>query len=127
IRDFYAQPLLDASYRDATLKLNVKVRNTTQQNEPVSLEAKLIDLNRAAISRPVVTQATVAAQGETSLDLTQAVANPKKWSAEEPNLYQLVLSLKDGTGKVIEVTQCAVGFRSSEIKNGQLLFNGRPL
>jgi beta-galactosidase len=127
IRDFYAQPILDAAYRDATLKLNVKVRNTTQKNEAVSLEAKLIDLNHTAIGKPFGTKTTVAAQGESSLNLTQAVANPKKWSAEEPNLYQLLLTLKDATGRVIEVTRCDIGFRSSEIKNGQLLFNGRPL
>ena len=35
------------------------------------------------------------------LDLAQAVANPRKWSAEEPNLYRLILTLKDVAGKVL--------------------------
>ncbi|HKP13141.1 MAG TPA: glycoside hydrolase family 2 TIM barrel-domain containing protein [Blastocatellia bacterium] len=127
IRDFQAQPALDPQYRDATLKVNVKVRNATGEGKAVSVEARLLDLNRRVIGRPVTARATVPAQGEASLDIAQAVSNPKKWSAEEPNLYQLLLTLKDAAGKVVEVTGCRVGFRAVEIKDGQLLFNGRPL
>src|SRR6185369_8322362 len=126
-RDFQAQPALDAEYRDATLKVKVKVRNATGEGKAVSIEAKLLDLKRKVIGRPMTAQATVPAQGEASLDIAQAVSNPKKWSAEEPNLYRLLLTLKDAAGKVVEVTECSVGFRAVEIKDGQLLFNGRPL
>lgn len=49
------------------------------------------------------------------------------WSAEHPNLYTLILSLKDAQGHETEATGCQVGFRTSEIKNGQLCINGVPV
>ena len=51
----------------------------------------------------------------------------KVWSAEHPNLYTLVLELKDASGKVTEVTGCEVGFRTSEIKDGRFCINGVPV
>ena len=42
-------------------------------------------------------------------------------------MYTLLLSLKDGDGKVVEVRRQRVGFRSVEIKGGQLLVNGKPI
>ena len=48
--------------------------------------------------------------------LETSVVNPKKWSAEEPNLYKLVLSLEDSVGNVLEVKTCKLGFRSIEFE-----------
>ncbi len=50
-----------------------------------------------------------------------------KWSAETPNLYSVLIQLKNEEGEVIEVVTCKTGFKTSEIKNGQLLINGRPI
>lgn len=55
------------------------------------------------------------------------VQNPLKWTAETPNLYTLILSLEDSTGKVVEQVKQRIGFRSAEIKNGQFLINGKPV
>ena len=60
--------------------------------------------------------------------LVQAtVPNVKKWSAETPNLYTLVLTLHDASGKVVEAESCRVGFRKVEIKDGQFFVNGRSI
>jgi len=55
------------------------------------------------------------------------VSSPRKWSAEEPNLYTLLITLKDSGGESLEVLSTKVGFRTSEIKDGQLLVNGVPI
>jgi len=55
------------------------------------------------------------------------VTNPKKWSAEQPNLYTLVLSLRDAEGNTIEAESCKVGFREVELKDGQLFINGQSV
>ncbi|GMH38332.1 hypothetical protein BSKO_06216 [Bryopsis sp. KO-2023] len=57
---------------------------------------------------------------------------PKLWSAEEPNLYVMVLSLTDTEGggsgdDIVDCESCQVGFRQSEIKNQQLMHNGKPI
>lgn len=51
----------------------------------------------------------------------------KPWSAEHPNLYTLVLELKDRKGRVTQTTGCQVGFKVSEIKDRQLCINGQPI
>ena len=53
--------------------------------------------------------------------------NVKKWSDETPNLYTLVLTLHDASGKVVEAESCRVGFRKVEIKDGQFFVNGRSI
>ena len=48
----------------------------------------------------------------------------KKWSAETPNLYSLVISLKNPDGQILESVSTKIGFRKVEIINSQLLVNG---
>jgi len=54
------------------------------------------------------------------------LAAVKPWTAETPNLYNLMITLKQGN-KVLEVVRQRVGFRHIEIKGGQLLVNGQPI
>jgi beta-galactosidase len=55
------------------------------------------------------------------------VNNPAKWTAETPNLYTLVLTLCDESGKVVEADSCQIGFRKIEIRDGKFLVNGQPI
>ncbi|MCI4667231.1 MAG: DUF4981 domain-containing protein [Bacteroidia bacterium] len=50
--------------------------------------------------------------------------NPMTWSAETPDLYELKVQLMLD-GEVKEVLYQKVGFRKVEVKNGQLLVNGK--
>jgi beta-galactosidase len=127
VRDFYVRTQLDAQYRDAKLRLQVKLRNAGAAAAALSLDAKLLDGSGRSVFPALVWRADVSAGSEAAVDFEQAVVNPRKWSAEEPNLYTLLLTLKDAGGRVLEVIPWRVGFRSSEIKGGQLLFNGKQL
>lgn len=51
----------------------------------------------------------------------------KHWTAETPNLYTLIISLKDASGNVLEAINSKVGFRTAEVKNSQFLINGKPV
>ena len=55
------------------------------------------------------------------------INNPLKWTAETPNLYTVLLVLKDKTDRVLEIESCKYGFRKVEIKGGQLLVNGQAI
>jgi beta-galactosidase len=127
VRDFYARTHFDAQYRDARLAINAKVRNAGASPEKFTLQAKLFDTRGVAVGAPLVNAGSAPASGEVSLELSQTVTSPLKWSAEEPNLYTLVLTLKDSRGRVLEVIPWRLGFRTSEIKDGQILVNGRPV
>ena len=129
IHDYHVQTELDARYQDALLKIQAKVRNVGHESMAgYSLEATLWDNDmRPVFESPLVIPVHVPAQGECLLELEQTVANPLKWSAEQPNLYTLLLSLKDEAGEIQQVERCGVGFRQVEIANGQILINGAPV
>ena len=57
---------------------------------------------------------------------TIKVPQVKAWTAETPNLYKVYITVngKQGTTEVIPQK---VGFRNVEIKNAQLLVNGKPI
>jgi len=130
IRDFFVRTELDKEYRDATFKVSIKIRNySSNRSEGYSIEINLFDDN----GQPVLAEALehtldeLKAKDEVAVDLEQEIDNPKKWSAEHPHLYTLLLKLKDDKGKTIEVESCKVGFRQVEAKDGQILINGVPV
>ena len=57
----------------------------------------------------------------------QPVASPAKWSHETPNLYTLVVVLRDPLGKAVQYYSHRIGFRRLEIKDRQLLINGKAV
>ncbi|MDH7480474.1 MAG: glycoside hydrolase family 2 TIM barrel-domain containing protein [Armatimonadota bacterium] len=60
-------------------------------------------------------------------ELVQIVSNPKLWSAEHPNLYNLTIEIKDTNGKSIEKVVRRIGIREISIKDGVFLVNGVPV
>ncbi|MBI4910569.1 MAG: DUF4981 domain-containing protein [Acidobacteria bacterium] len=125
IRDVEVQPNLDDAYRDANLTIKLNLSNAAAKESPVSVTAALFDAARAAVGKPATTKLTLPAQGESPISLTIPVANPRKWSAESPYLYQLLLTVRNEAGAVVEVIPQNVGFRKVEIKNGRFLVNGQ--
>jgi beta-galactosidase len=118
---------LDAQYRDATLKVDVAVGSAAPAEQAFSLEAALLD----ATGRPVLgalAQASRVAPGQAAkVSIEAQLANPLKWSDEKPNLYTLLLTLKDGAGTTLGVVPWRVGFREVETKDGKILVNGQPI
>jgi len=127
IRDFWVVTDLDENYEDAAVNVNVKVRNYMDRPFLCKVETVLLDSEEKLVVGPVEKEVSIEAGKEGSLDFKRSVENPKKWSAEYPHLYTLLLTLKDHPGDVIEVISCQVGFREVEIKEGQLLVNGMPI
>ncbi len=53
------------------------------------------------------------------------VKAPQQWSAENPYLYHLVMTLKNAAGEIIEVIPQRVGFRDIKVRNGLFYINNR--
>lgn len=124
IADFFARPDLDASYKNGSLSVDVKVKNmnsVVKKNQTVI--AKLLDATGKVIFIKTEKISLIANATE-SITLNQNVATTKLWSNETPNLYTLLLTLKDENGKLVETVGTSIGFRKVELKNGQLLVNG---
>jgi beta-galactosidase len=127
IRDFEVLTDLDDEYRDARLGLTVRLRSFAEEEKGARVRAELLDAGGELVGDVLLAEARVAGGGESVVELAADVADPRKWSAEEPNLYTLLLTLEDAAGSVVEVLTTQMGFRSSEIKDGQLLVNGVPI
>jgi len=131
IRDFEVQTILDSKYKDAILHITGKIINSGKKPvEKLVFEASLIDMNYKLQNEILsVTAKTryIASEAEAIFHMKTKVENPLKWSAEKPNLYTLVLTLKDNNGHVLEYQSARIGFRQVEINNGQLLVNGAPV
>lgn len=113
IADIRVTPDLDKQYRDGTLAVNLSMKGKG------TVELSLLDAQNKEVAKQ-----SVDAVGQTSAILN--VSAPRKWSAEDPYLYTLHATLKDG-GKFVEDIPVKVGFRKIELKNAQILVNGQPV
>jgi len=57
--------------------------------------------------------------------LRGGIPNVRQWSAETPNLYRLAIEVRDTRGTLISATSRKIGFRTVEIRNGEVQVNGR--
>ena len=115
IRDFTVVTELDSQHENATLKVAAEILNPAG-----SIEVALFDPSGKAIAKIDLPAAT-----QTNMKI--ALRDPVKWSAESPALYTALLSLKDASGKTIEVIPQRVGFRTVEVKNRRFRVNGVPV
>ncbi len=126
VRDFESMTDLDSGYRDATLRIRASVANYGGQLAPGSVTAELLDAAGKPAFAPQ-TQKLVAGGQEAELRFSIAVGNPRKWTAETPYLYKLILTLKDAAGSPVEVIPSTVGFRKVEIRDSKLWVNGQVI
>jgi beta-galactosidase len=124
IRDFFAKPALENGYNDGRLDIEVELARSEGYTGGSYIEAVLYENGKEVASGSQ--EATVAA-GKGAAGFSFPVPAVKKWSAEDPVLYDLVLTLKDKRGREMESVTCKTGFRSVEIKDAQLLVNGRAI
>ena len=145
IADFTVRTELDAAYRDATLLIEPELAAEGETRlEGWEVEAHLFDAAGEAVladalrhdAEPIYNRDYRAGilvertpqRGENKFGWLRAeLANPAKWTAETPNLYRLVLTLKNPAGEIVEAVGGDVGFREVEIRGGRFLVNGAPV
>ncbi|MEH6309008.1 glycoside hydrolase family 2 TIM barrel-domain containing protein [Olivibacter sp. CPCC 100613] len=133
IRDFKVEAGLKDNYRVGTLKVSTliqsyKVDTNTLASVPdtFSLAISLRDARDQVIyeSQSKGVQ-SVLGRYKKQVNFETEIPQIKQWSAEIPTLYTLYLSLKDKSGKVIQVVPTKVGFKSIELKGANVLVNGK--
>ncbi|MFH4968324.1 glycoside hydrolase family 2 TIM barrel-domain containing protein [Gaetbulibacter sp. M240] len=125
IKDFFAKASLNENYQDGHFHLEVEVKNLDNKNNNFTLNCLLLDASGETIKQNQIN--ITQKKGTSQYSFNTTILNVKKWSAETPYLYKLALSINDKEGKLLEATAINIGFRTSEIKNGQLLVNGKPI
>jgi beta-galactosidase len=121
IKDFFAVGDLENNYKDGLLKLDVILKGSLANDNNFVVDASLFEGKQ----RLFIESKDVKISGDkASVNFKRNIKGIKKWSAEKPNLYSLVISLKDKNGNVSESVSTKIGFRKVEIVNSQLLVNG---
>ncbi|GHT13266.1 beta-galactosidase [Bacteroidia bacterium] len=126
IQDFFAKGDLDNSYKNGLFSLDLTLKNYSTKKETAKAEIKLLDAN-GKIVLTKTNAVNIPAGNEATTAFAQKIAAPRLWSNETPYLYTLLLTLTDEKGNPIETTSAKIGFRKVEIKNAQLLVNGKAI
>lgn len=116
---------LDKAYRDGELQIDLGINNPDQDaRKDLAVTVQLFDARGRPVghSNPKVALAPLK-PGFHEVSIKSQVPNPLKWNAEQPNLYKLVLALKQDD-KVLEQIERNIGFRTVETKDRQLYVNG---
>ena len=108
IRDFQVVSTLDNTYKNGIFKLATAVQTESLQND-LSLSYELLDAQGNTVAKGIQKNDKINQIFEAE------IPNVKTWTSEHPNLYQLLITLKEGN-KVTEVIPYKVGFRRFEIK-----------
>ena len=117
INDYELIPDLDGNFKDAVLNATLKLN----QAATASVLIQLTDGDKP------VKEVVVSFNNESENKVSIPVSQPKLWSAETPDLYKVMITLKDKSGTIIEVIPQQIGFRKVEIKDGLLYVNGQPV
>lgn len=147
IEDYFFTSNLDENFLAADIQVEVKINGLLENSEGADIssfvvEATLYDNtgwyasssgegNMDLISRDVMHMelkpTPLGVYGFNGYHLKGKLDSPKLWSSEHPNLYTLVLTLKDASGKLLDCESCQVGIRHISRAPKQMLVNGRPV
>jgi beta-galactosidase len=118
IRDFFVRPGLDANYRHGRLELEAWLAGSAAASLAVYLQG-----HQFVVAETIATGEF--ADGRAVIDVP--LGEVATWSDEVPNLYRLVLTARGAAGELLDVVAQDIGFRSVEIRGGQLLVNGNAI
>ncbi|TFG05834.1 DUF4981 domain-containing protein [Candidatus Thorarchaeota archaeon] len=130
IRDIYVHCDFDELYSDAEISIQSLLRNSgTKASGIHTTQFTILDAERNAVETVPVLKETFSLAGndEKTIELRAKVTKPKKWTAETPYLYTLIVEHTDESGEIIELVGQSFGFRKVEIRNSQLFLNGVPI
>lgn len=113
VSDVKVQTLLDDTFTKADLTVDVKATGTGRV--------------RLTLSRDGETIQSLEEELKEESGYVMKVDHPALWSAEEPELYDLLIEVMDGNGAVTEVIPQRVGFRRFEMKNSIMTLNGKRI
>ena len=128
IKDFFIKAGLDENYENGVFELDVELRNFQKKSKDhFFIEMGLADAKGNIIVSSVSDKIDFENKSSIKIDFKEFIENPNKWSAESPYLYTTIISLLNADTVPVECVSSKTGFRTSEIKDGQLLVNGKAI
>jgi beta-galactosidase len=125
IRDFFAHAGLDSEYKNGEFSLDVDLKNQFEKLHSGNyvVEYQILDADKSVVASDSQ-EAKINKKTDLKLTFSKTIQNPEKWTAETPNLYSLVISLKNKDGETVEAVSSKIGFRKIEIIDDIFKING---
>lgn len=130
VRDHYITSTLNSSsnYTSGTFSLEAWVNNRAESAQTVSAQVELLRPSGVSIYiSPEQTITNLASGSEQKLTFTATLSDLQLWTAETPNLYTAIVTLKDANGNVTEVFSTKYGFRHIDIRDRMVYINGEQV
>jgi beta-galactosidase len=128
IRDMFIKTSLKNNYKDSDLNIQLDILGGLKG----SLRLSLIDSKDATSlinSENIINigKNIDKSKEDCNLEIKFEVNNIKLWSAEKPNLYNLIIEILDDNNEIVEVVTEKVGFREFKMINNIMHINGRRI
>ncbi|MBR4627923.1 MAG: DUF4981 domain-containing protein [Ruminococcus sp.] len=112
IGDFSVVTDLDDTYTDAALTIKTSVHNDSGNSGSYTIKAQAFDeAGNNILTSASADVGSINAWSTKNAEIKVNVKSPKLWSAEDPNIYALVLTLCDSSGNPVECVSTQLGFR----------------
>ncbi|WP_396600890.1 glycoside hydrolase family 2 TIM barrel-domain containing protein [Algibacter sp. R77976] len=125
IKDTRCNGDLSNNYTQGEFSLNIDFESISKESMNKRVHVELLDGDTSVFSEEK--EMNISPRTQQLIDFKTSVPNVKPWTAETPNLYTVLIALKDENGKVEQATTLKTGFRNIAIKNNQFLVNGKPI
>ncbi|MDD4970346.1 MAG: glycoside hydrolase family 2 TIM barrel-domain containing protein [Paludibacter sp.] len=131
ISDFFVKVEPDKSLANANITVDLNFDNRSAQNvsglhvdaevSGFSAQGDRIDLSFEG-KVPVVQKLKQA-----TIELKSLIKQSRLWSAETPDLYHLVLKLKNNKNEIVDKAECYFGVRKIEVRGDVFYINGKAV
>ncbi|MDC3209462.1 hypothetical protein OAT96_01810 [Chitinophagales bacterium] len=123
IEDLTIQASLDESYSLGNLSLEIHTAFPNYSKSTFSVECQLIAQDSSVLWQRYFMQAN-GLNTWAKKSLKGQISDVQQWSAQHPNLYTLVVCIRNEQNDLLQKVVQKVGFRSLEIKDGIFYING---
>lgn len=126
--DYFIKTDFRNDYCDADLTVEFELKNGDSEPDNGTMEFALYDSDWNVVKEFAADQGPdIAGYDRMKRSAKTSIQNVRLWSAEAPNLYYLILILKNRQGQVLQVEKTRIGFREVKITDGDLLVNGQKV
>ena len=125
LQDFFAKAGLTNNYKDGIFNLDISLKSVNTKAQKGSVSIEIVKNSKSVLKADK--NYDIPSGKDVDLNFKTTIPKVLSWSAEIPELYQLNILVKDKKGKVMEAVSRKIGFRTSEVKNGRYLLNGKVI
>ena len=131
LEDCFATTAFDKDYTHAHLDVELRLRNASSKRfKQGAIEVALIDPSGQPVTfggEPVRKTPSLEEGNSVEIRIPLKVAEPLHWTAETPNLYTILITLRGSRNEELDQVSVKTGFRQIEIRGREIFLNNQPI